>query len=62
MSFNFTPVSRGSGTAYLFPGQGSQAVGMGEQLYDSSEAARSVFHEVDEALGPSALQARLRRP
>ena len=51
MSFNFTPVSRGSGTAYLFPGQGSQAVGMGEQLYDSSEAARSVFHEVDEALG-----------
>jgi len=37
--------------AYLFPGQGSQAVGMGQALADASAAAREVFEEVDEALG-----------
>ena len=37
--------------AFLFPGQGSQAVGMGAQLADASAAAREVFGEVDEALG-----------
>jgi [acyl-carrier-protein] S-malonyltransferase len=37
--------------AFLFPGQGSQAVGMGAALADSSRAARDVFDEVDEALG-----------
>jgi len=51
MSLNFAPATRGSGTAYLFPGQGSQVVGMGEELYDTSPAARAVFHEVDMALG-----------
>ena len=40
----------GSEVAYLFPGQGVQVVGMGQQLHDSSPAARSVFHAVDEAL------------
>src|SRR5665213_2949470 len=37
--------------AYLFPGQGSQAVGMGAALAEASAEARAVFAEVDEALG-----------
>src|ERR1700731_794517 len=37
--------------ALLFPGQGSQTVGMGRDLYDHFPAARAVFEEADEALG-----------
>ena len=37
--------------AFVFPGQGSQAVGMGNALADMFSAAREVFAEVDEALG-----------
>src|SRR5215213_8750141 len=37
--------------AFLFPGQGSQAVGMGAALAGASRAARDVFDELDEALG-----------
>ena len=37
--------------AFLFPGQGSQAVGMGAALAEASRTAKDVFHEVDEALG-----------
>jgi [acyl-carrier-protein] S-malonyltransferase len=37
--------------AFIFPGQGSQAVGMGVALADASRAAADVFAEVDEALG-----------
>ena len=37
--------------AFLFPGQGSQSVGMGVALADASRAARDTFAEVDEALG-----------
>ena len=37
--------------AFLFPGQGSQAVGMGVELAEAFAAARAVFQEVDEALG-----------
>jgi [acyl-carrier-protein] S-malonyltransferase len=37
--------------AFVFPGQGSQAVGMGRALYEAVPAARLVFEEVDDALG-----------
>jgi [acyl-carrier-protein] S-malonyltransferase len=37
--------------AFIFPGQGSQAVGMGKALADAFPVARAVFDEVDEALG-----------
>jgi [acyl-carrier-protein] S-malonyltransferase len=37
--------------AFIFPGQGSQAVGMGAELAAASPAARAVFEEVDDALG-----------
>lgn len=35
----------------VFPGQGSQAVGMGKDLYDNNKEAKAVFDEVDDALG-----------
>lgn len=38
-------------SAFVFPGQGSQAVGMGKALADEFAVARAVFEEVDEALG-----------
>ena len=37
--------------AFIFPGQGSQAVGMGRALAEASAAARALFEEVDDALG-----------
>ncbi len=39
--------------AFLFPGQGSQSVGMGAALAEASRRAQDVFDEVDEALGQS---------
>src|SRR3712207_9302201 len=37
--------------AFLFPGQGSQAVGMGQALAERYQCAREVFEAVDDALG-----------
>jgi [acyl-carrier-protein] S-malonyltransferase len=39
--------------AFLFPGQGSQQVGMGKELFDALPVARQVFEEADAALGES---------
>jgi len=45
-----------SKTAYIFPGQGSQAVGMGKDLFDNFAAAREVFEAANDALGFSLSQ------
>jgi [acyl-carrier-protein] S-malonyltransferase len=37
-------------TAFIFPGQGSQAIAMAKDLYDSFSLAREIFGEIDEAL------------
>ena len=42
--------------AFVFPGQGSQKVGMGVELAAASAAARAVFEEVDDALGQKLFQ------
>jgi [acyl-carrier-protein] S-malonyltransferase len=39
--------------AFVFPGQGSQAVGMGKAAFDASQAARQVFEAADQALSES---------
>jgi [acyl-carrier-protein] S-malonyltransferase len=38
-------------TAYVFPGQGAQYVGMGKDLYDTSEIARQLFDKANDILG-----------
>jgi [acyl-carrier-protein] S-malonyltransferase len=48
--------------AFIFPGQGSQAVGMGQALADASADARAVFEEVDEALEQSLFRLMVEGP
>ena len=48
--------------AFIFPGQGSQAVGMGAALADASRAAKDVFDEVDEALGENLFRLMRQGP
>jgi [acyl-carrier-protein] S-malonyltransferase len=48
--------------AFIFPGQGSQAVGMGKALADASPAAREVFQEVGDALGQSLFKLMTEGP
>jgi len=43
-------------TAFVFPGQGAQSIGMGKALAEAYPAAKAVFEEVDEALGESLSQ------
>lgn len=45
------PSDLGSNVAFVFPGQGSQYVGMGQRLHDISESARRVFRQADDILG-----------
>jgi [acyl-carrier-protein] S-malonyltransferase len=48
--------------AFIFPGQGSQAVGMGQALAEASAAAREVFQEVDDALGQNLFRLMCEGP
>ncbi|MCK4883051.1 MAG: ACP S-malonyltransferase, partial [Candidatus Omnitrophica bacterium] len=36
--------------AYIFPGQGAQAVGMGREFYDTSPEAKQIFDEADQLI------------
>lgn len=48
--------------AFVFPGQGSQAVGMGQALAAASPVARAVFQEVDDALGQNLFRLMTEGP
>ncbi len=48
--------------AFIFPGQGSQSVGMGKALAEASGAARAVFQEVDDALGQNLFKLMTEGP
>ena len=48
--------------AFIFPGQGSQSVGMGKALADASTVARELFQEVDDALGQSLFRLMTQGP
>ena len=48
--------------AFIFPGQGSQSVGMGKALAEASSVARHLVEEVDEALGQNLFRLMLEGP
>jgi [acyl-carrier-protein] S-malonyltransferase len=48
--------------AFLFPGQGSQSVGMGKALADASPAAKELFQEVDDALAQHLFRIMVEGP
>ncbi len=48
--------------AFVFPGQGSQAVGMGHSLAEAFSAAREVFEEVDDALSQNLFRLMVEGP
>lgn len=48
--------------AFIFPGQGSQSVGMGKALAEASAEARAVFEEVNEALGQNLFRLMTEGP
>ena len=48
--------------AFIFPGQGSQAVGMGRALADASPVARETFQEVDDAIGENLFRLMTQGP
>ena len=48
--------------AFVFPGQGSQFVGMGKDLADNFASAREVFEEVNEALGQNLFKLMTEGP
>ena len=50
MALSSTSQNTNSKIAFLFPGQGSQSVGMGLDLYENSTAAKEIFNTADEVL------------
>ena len=48
--------------AFLFPGQGSQSVGMGKALAEASPAAKELFQEVDDALSQHLFRIMVEGP
>jgi len=62
VAYNKEKCTMTSQVAFLFPGQGSQAVGMGKDIFDASTAAHNVFETVDKALGIFAQYPLFSRP
>lgn len=57
-----TDIERAPIYSYIFPGQGAQKVGMGQSLYETSQAARNVFEEADESLGVNLTKVMFEGP